>query len=193
MKDKLDRKIRPPLPTQSKLPTSPLSKTLDCRFCGEPYVANPPDDLHIANTSVREDVKYFATVIQIPYSCVSCGENNLLFWYNPNEKSDEQSVMNVVYSDTPDYQNKETRHWQRELHDEKLICRKCQSSEFRLAHIFVIRNMETFAGGDALICANISCHSILATVKCNANSIQVKEPDAFMIAKFTNEMIPHDE
>jgi DNA-directed RNA polymerase subunit RPC12/RpoP len=48
-----------------------------CRHCGEPYTANPPDDVHItsvANVEGGEDD------IQIRYHCTACSKENKLTW-----------------------------------------------------------------------------------------------------------------
>jgi len=63
--------------SSSPAPSSAGDRQYSCRHCGEPYTANPPDDVHttsVANVEGGEDD------IQITYNCKACNKDNKLTW-----------------------------------------------------------------------------------------------------------------
>ena len=162
----MPNKIRPPLPSEPKPPPNVLSRTLACRNCGEPYIANPPDDLHTTSTLVTTEFSAGLTCVKIPYSCKNCGRINLLYWYSADNKDDEHVKLAMVYAEFPDESLLgDYSRLEKEVQTNKLVCVKCDSQEFEYVRIIVTKNDSVIGQGDGLRCANASCKSILATTR----------------------------
>ena len=58
------------------------AKTFSCLYCGTPFEAYPPDDLH---TVASRNEKDYEDHIKINYKCTAkgCGEINTIYWGYP--------------------------------------------------------------------------------------------------------------
>ena len=55
--------------------------TYDCVSCGEPFIATPPDDVHIISSVNKVSSDNAVTINK----CKRCDHGNTLFWKRWNE------------------------------------------------------------------------------------------------------------
>jgi hypothetical protein len=64
-------------------------KTYACSKCGHPFVAIPPDDIHVV---VLLEQCRRGDSIQIPYDCKNCDNVNIRYWDIAHKKDEFDRV-----------------------------------------------------------------------------------------------------
>jgi len=127
-----------------------LPKILSCAKCGEPYSANPPDDIHTLaslDSPVEGEIDLLMTKA-VPYACPNCNEITTLYWIDRDRFRLEQLTQGGSLTE----EELKSTTWV------ELRCRECGKSNsfphFRL-----------FGNQYLLICDNDTCRRVLGVVR----------------------------
>jgi len=163
-KDKRDRIIVPVISKPEAGP-NPLAKNFSCKNCGTLFYAYPPDDYHNFASRLRYDVQSGSTWIEIPYDCSHCPHQNILYWYNNDQKEIKHTTDKILLSKQLPLFETNYIKMEKIFSESTLSCRSCKSKNIGLADVMLNYNSTMHAYEVVVYCTNEKCHAILATLE----------------------------